>query len=42
MSDRVAVMYQGAVVELARSDEIYEHPRHQYTRTLLGSIPGPL
>jgi ABC-type oligopeptide transport system ATPase subunit len=40
MSDRVAVMYQGAVVELARSDEIYEHPRHEYTKTLLGSIPA--
>ena len=40
MSDRVAVMYQGAVVELARSDEIYRNPRHQYTRTLLSSIPG--
>jgi ABC-type oligopeptide transport system ATPase subunit len=41
MSDRVAVMYGGEVVELASSDEIYTHPRHDYTRTLLGSHAGP-
>ena len=40
MSDRVAVMYDGEVVELATSDEIYRHPRHDYTRTLLGSRTG--
>jgi ABC-type oligopeptide transport system ATPase subunit len=40
MSDRVAVMYGGKVVELATSEEIYRNPRHDYTRTLLGSIPG--
>jgi len=40
MSDRVAVMYGGAVVELATSEEIYRNPRHDYTRTLLGSIPA--
>jgi ABC-type oligopeptide transport system ATPase subunit len=40
MSNRVAVMYQGSVVELASAEEIYRHPRHEYTRTLIGSIPG--
>ena len=40
MSDRVAVMHNGSVVELAGSEEIYAHPRHDYTRTLLASIPG--
>jgi ABC-type oligopeptide transport system ATPase subunit len=40
MSDRVAVMYQGEVVELAPSEEIYRNPRHEYTRALLASIPG--
>ncbi|HTO21614.1 MAG TPA: ATP-binding cassette domain-containing protein [Spirochaetia bacterium] len=40
MSDRVAVMHQGSVVELAGSEEIYTRPRHEYTRTLLASIPG--
>jgi ABC-type oligopeptide transport system ATPase subunit len=41
MSDRVAVMYQGEVVELAGSDEIYRHPRHEYTQALLSSLSGP-
>jgi len=40
MSDRVAVMYKGEVVELAPSEEIYRNPRHDYTRALLASIPG--
>ncbi len=40
MSDRVAIMYQGSVVELAAAEEIYRNPRAEYTRTLLGSIPG--
>jgi ABC-type oligopeptide transport system ATPase subunit len=39
MSTRVAVMYQGAVVEQAPADRIYTEPRHEYTRTLIGSIP---
>jgi len=41
MADRVAVMYQGEVVELASSDQIYRNPRHGYTRTLLSSVSGP-
>jgi ABC-type oligopeptide transport system ATPase subunit len=40
MSDRVAVMRDGSVVELASSEEIYRRPRHDYTRALLQSIPG--
>ncbi len=40
MSDRVAVMRGGEVVELASSEEIYRNPRQEYTRALLSSIPG--
>ncbi|QEE60364.1 ABC transporter ATP-binding protein [Salinibacterium sp. dk2585] len=41
ISDRVAVMYLGRIVELAGSEEIYQHPRHHYTALLLSSIPQP-
>ena len=41
ISDRVAVMYLGRIVETAASDRIYETPRHPYTRTLLAAIPDP-
>jgi ABC-type oligopeptide transport system ATPase subunit len=40
MSNRVAVMYQGSVVELAPAEQIYLDPRHEYTRALIRSIPG--
>jgi ABC-type oligopeptide transport system ATPase subunit len=40
MSNRVAVMYRGSVVEQAPAEEIYRNPRHEYTRTLIASIPG--
>jgi len=41
MSDRVAVMYLGNVMELARIKRIYERPRHPYTETPLSSVPMP-
>jgi oligopeptide/dipeptide ABC transporter ATP-binding protein len=41
MSDRIAVMYLGKIVELAESQRIYLNPRHPYTRTLLDAIPIP-
>ena len=40
-SDRIAVMYFGKIVELATSDELFKHPFHPYTRSLLSAIPVP-
>ncbi len=42
ISDQVMVMNEGAIVEMADSDEIYRHPREEYTRRLLSSIPKGL
>ena len=39
--DRIAVMYYGRIMELASSDELFAHPLHPYTRSLLSAIPHP-
>ncbi len=40
-SDRIGVMYYGKMVELATSDELFAHPLHPYTKSLLSAIPLP-
>lgn len=41
ISDRVAVMYLGGIVETADSETIYHNPKHPYTKSLIDSIPVP-
>ncbi len=41
VSDRIAVMYLGKIVELSPAEELYDKPIHHYTRTLLSAIPIP-
>ena len=41
ISDRIAIMYLGKIVELGSADEIYNNPLHAYTKALISSIPVP-
>ncbi len=41
MCDRVAVMYRGRIVEEGETDQVVNHPAHDYTRALLSAIPHP-
>ena len=41
ISDRIAVMFKGQIVELGEAESIYQHPQHEYSRTLLAAVPRP-
>ncbi|MBZ9820304.1 ABC transporter ATP-binding protein [Mesorhizobium sp. CA4] len=41
ISDRVAVMYLGQIVEIGRRDQVFSNPRHPYTRRLIEAVPVP-
>jgi oligopeptide transport system ATP-binding protein len=41
ISDRVGVMYLGRLIELTESEELYENPKHPYTKALLSAVPIP-
>ena len=41
VSDRIAIMYLGKIMEIGGADEVYERPAHPYTRALIAAIPEP-
>ncbi len=41
ISDRIAVIHKGRIVELAEAEELFLHPLHPYTRALLSAVPNP-
>ncbi len=41
ISDRIAVMYKGEIVEIGEAENIYQQPEHPYSRTLLAAVPRP-
>jgi oligopeptide transport system ATP-binding protein len=41
ISDRIAVIHKGKIVELCESEELFRHPLHPYTKSLLSAIPIP-
>ncbi|SHG00070.1 peptide/nickel transport system ATP-binding protein [Kaistia soli DSM 19436] len=41
VSDNIAVMYRGSIVEMGETEAVMNHPQHDYTRTLLAAIPRP-
>ena len=41
ISDRIAVIHKGRIVEMAESEELFRHPMHPYTRALLSAVPNP-
>ena len=41
VSDRIAVMYAGRIVEIGHAEQVYARPKHPYTRVLLAAVPVP-